>query len=109
MEHLPTNMLLPTLIIVTSLLSTAVAIIAYFLKEMRAAQKERDNKQDDAIKDVNEDVKALRNYVLKECVDKDSFVRAVAGVEHKVDCIFDEIKEINKNLHKLIGVNVKNG
>lgn len=103
MENLPANMLLPAVLILLSLLSTAVTIVAYFLKDMRASQKEKDNKQDAAIKEVNEDLVSFKTYVLREYVDRESFIRANASLDNKIDCIFKEITEINKNLNQLLG------
>ncbi len=103
METLPADVLLPALLIVTSLLSTAVGIIVWFLKDMRSSQKERDNKQDNDIKEVGSNLESFKTYVLRNFVDREDFIRAVASLDNKMECMFREIGEINKNLNRMLG------
>ncbi|MEW6423162.1 MAG: hypothetical protein AB1523_00200 [Bacillota bacterium] len=102
-QALPPAMLLPALLIVTSLLGTATLIIGYFLKDWKAAQKEKDAAQDQAIEGVRKDIADFKAALPHHYVLRDDFIRAVAGLDLKMDRMAREVSEINKSLARLLG------
>lgn len=103
MEQLSPGLYLPAIIILLSLLSTATGIIGYFLKDIKAAQKEKDQQQDKAIDDLKDVFNDFKSSLPRQYVLRDDFIRAIAGLDAKMDNVTKEIGEINKNLSKLIG------
>ncbi|GAB6170769.1 hypothetical protein JCM15765_02470 [Paradesulfitobacterium aromaticivorans] len=103
MSGVPQELYQPIALILVSILSIAFTIIGYFLKDIRSTMNTElvSNKREiQEVKDDLADFKAVlpHNYVMRE-----DFIRAVSGLDHKVDSIGREITEINKNIGKLLG------
>lgn len=103
MPDLPVDLYRPAATILFGLLCGALGIIGYFLRDIRQAVKEQLAAQDEKIKAVEKDVSNLRETLPQKYVLRDDFVRAIAGLDNKVDSIFKEVGEINKSLNRLIG------
>ncbi|MCL6612615.1 MAG: hypothetical protein K6T66_13860 [Peptococcaceae bacterium] len=103
MEQLPPSLLVAALTITISFLSAAVGIIGYFLRDIKSSQKEKDSTQDKAIQDVKDDLADFKAMIPVKYVQRDDFIRVVAGLDAKIDKMYSEVGEINKNLNKLIG------
>ncbi|AEG60030.1 hypothetical protein [Desulforamulus ruminis] len=103
MEQLPANILLPSLLIVVSLLSSAVGIIGYFLKDIKCNQERKDAKQDQVIEDIKNDFAEFKASLPHNYVLRDDFIRVSSGIELKIDRVSRDIGEINKGLAELIG------
>ncbi len=103
MPDLPLDLYKPAATLLFGLLCTAMGIIGYFLRDIRQAVKEKHAEQDEKIKAVEKDVASLREALPQKYVLRDDFVRAIAGLDNKVDSIFKEVGEINKSLNRLIG------
>lgn len=103
MENLSPGLYIPAIVILLSLLSAAVGIIGYFLKDIKASQKEKDQQQDRLLDDIKDDLNDFKSSLPRQYVLRDDFIRAVAGLDAKMDNVTREIGEINKNLSKLIG------
>lgn len=109
MEQLPVSLLIPALTITISFLSAAVGIIGYFLKDIKSSQKEKDASQDKAIEAVKDDLSDFKALIPRQYVHRDDFIRVVTGLDAKIDKIFSEVGDINKNLNKLLGGKQSNG
>jgi len=103
MENLSPGLYIPAIIVLISLLSTAVGIVGYFLKDIKASQKEKDQLQDAAIEGVKDNFNDLKSTLPRQYVLREDFIRVVAGLDAKMDSAIREIGEINKNLNKFIG------
>lgn len=103
MEQLPASVIAAGVTITISLLSAAVGIIGYFLKDIKSSQKEKDSSQDKAIEAVKDDLADFKAQIPRQYVHRDDFIRVVTGLDSKIDKIFSEVGDINKNLNKLLG------
>lgn len=91
MEQLPPSLLLPALIITISLLSAAVGIIGYFLKDIKSSQKEKDTAQDKEIAAVKKDLSDFKAQLPLDYVLRDDFVREISTLNRKMDRVIREV------------------
>lgn len=103
MAELPANLYPAAATVLFSLLCTALGIIGYFLKDIRQQIKDQQKEQDSKIEKVQEEVTTLRESLPQKYVLRDDFIRAIAGLDNKVDNICREVSEISKGLNRLIG------
>lgn len=103
MPELPVDMYKPAAVLLFGFLCGALGIIGYFLHDIRQAVKEKHKEQDDKIKDVERQMATLKETLPQKYVLRDDFVRAIAGMDNKVDNIFKEVSDISKSLNRLIG------
>ena len=103
MENLSPQLYVPAVIILVSLLSAATGIIGYFLKDLKSSQKEKDMTQDQTIKEVSDKLAELKTVLPRQYVLRDDFIRAIAGLDSKIEVVFQEVCEINKNLNRIAG------
>jgi len=103
MPELPAELYRPAATVLYGLLCMAMGIIGYFLRDIRQSLKEKQQEQDQKIAAVERDVMNLKETLPQKYVLRDDFVRAVAGLENKIDNICREVSEINKGLSRLIG------
>lgn len=89
--------------VLASILSAALGIIGYFLKDIRSTIKEKNKEQDLRIDKVEKEISDFKAALPRHYVLRDDFLRSVSNLDNKVDNISKEIGEINKNLNKLIG------
>ena len=80
----------------------ALGIIGYFLRDIRYHGPTASAHQEQ-IKEVKDDLMEFKATIPRTFVMREDFIRAVAGLDHKVDTIGREITEINKNIGKLLG------
>ncbi|MDZ4042900.1 MAG: hypothetical protein U1D96_05320 [Eubacteriales bacterium] len=107
MPELPVDLYKPATVLLFGLLCAALGIIGYFLRDIRQAVKEKHAEQDKKIEAVERDVRRLSETLPQKYVLRDDFVRAIAGMDNKIDNIFKEVSEINKSLNRLIGGTTK--
>ncbi|MCM0757362.1 hypothetical protein M7775_02110 [Sporomusa sphaeroides DSM 2875] len=88
-------------------LTTACGAVAYFLKDIRTDIREKDKQQDTAIAKVAEDLATFKAQLPANYVMRDDFLRAIANQDYKLDVLAKEVGEVNKNLNKLIGGQVR--
>lgn len=75
-------------------LTTLIAIIAFFLKSYKVQQEKRDEEQQEQIDKIQND---LQNYKLEAAdryVHKDDFIRATTQTDRKLDKIYDELMKL---------------
>ncbi len=103
MPDLPTSLYPVAATILFGLLCTALGMIAYFLKEMRNDIKEKNQTQDQKIEAIKQDVSALKEDLPLKYVLRDDFIRAIAGLDRKMDLMGKEMTLISNGLNQLIG------
>ncbi len=103
MENLSPELYVPAIIILVSLLSAAIGIIGYFLKDLKSNQKEKDMAQDQMIKETRDNLADFKAAIPRQYVLRDDFIRAIAGLDSKIEIVFQEVCEINKNISKIAG------
>ena len=84
-------------------LSTAMSVVGYLVKDIRSSIKEKNQQQDDEICGIKKDLADFKANLPREYVLRDDFVRAVAGMERKVDLVAREIGTMSRALNQLIG------
>lgn len=92
------------LMILMTVLSTAIGIIAFFIKDIRNTLSEDQRRQDEAIDSVRQDLNELKSELPREYVMRDDFIRAMASLDHKIDRMAREIKEISRVLNRIAGI-----
>ncbi|KEQ23418.1 hypothetical protein [Paenibacillus tyrfis] len=118
MNQLPTGALITVISVLGSILLTLASIIGYFLKDIRNSVKENQSAQDKHIQNIERDVSELKaelpqKYVLKDDFNralkelKDDQTRAIAGLEHKVDTLTRDVREMLQNVSKIMGTGGK--
>lgn len=100
---LPVELYEPAVAVLFGLLCSAAGVIAYFLRDIRQAVREKHKEQDDKIDKLWADFADMKSSLPRQYVLRDDFIRAVAGLDSKVDTACKEISEINKLLNRLIG------
>ncbi|SHJ59960.1 hypothetical protein [Desulfofundulus thermosubterraneus] len=103
MLDLPSELYRPVATLLYTLLCVAMGIIAYFLRDIRQSVKEKQQEQDQKIDGIQKDLNVIRETLPQRYVLRDDFIRAIAGLDNKVDNIGKEVSEINKALNRLIG------
>ncbi|MTI82729.1 MAG: hypothetical protein FH756_02280 [Firmicutes bacterium] len=103
MPDMPAELYKPTTIILFGLLCGAAGVIAYFLKDIRQAVKEKHQEQDGKIEKLQVDFADMKANLPRQYVLRDDFIRAIAALDNKVDNIGKEITEISKSLNQIIG------
>lgn len=83
-------------------IGTAIGIIGFFLKDIRSSIKDKQNKQDQEIEKVRDDLNAFKASLPRHYVMRDDFIRAMTGLEMKVDRVSTEVSELNKNVTRLL-------
>jgi len=84
-------------------LSMALGVAGYLLKDIRASIKEKSREQDEEIDGIKKDLADFKAQMPREYVLRDDFVRAVAGLDRKIDRVTREISGISRSLNQLIG------
>ncbi|MCD9025764.1 hypothetical protein [Cohnella silvisoli] len=118
MEQLPTGALISIISVLITVLLTLVGIVGYFLKDIRASVKEKQKDQDENLSVISKEISKLKEdlpvkYVLKDDYTrtlkelKDDQTRAIAGVEHKVDTLTRDVREMLQVVSKLTGLGGK--
>lgn len=119
MEQLPVGTLVTIISILGTVLLTLFSVISYFLKDIRSSVKEKQNSQDKNIQEIERDFSEFKaelpqRYVLKDDFNrslkelKDDQTRAIAGLEHKVDTLTRDVREMIASVSKLTGAGGKN-
>ncbi|QUO43442.1 hypothetical protein KDJ56_11075 [Brevibacillus composti] len=114
MDQLPTGTLITIISVMGSILLTLASIIGYFLKDIRASVKENQNALDKNLQEIEKDFSDFKaelphKYVLKDDFNralkelKDDQTRAIAGLEHKVDTLTRDVREMLQSVSKLTG------
>lgn len=103
MLELPPELYRAATTLLYTLLCAAFAVIAYFLKDIRQSVKEKQREQDEKIDELSKDMSRLKETLPQKYVLRDDFIRAIAGLDNKVDNIAKEVGEINKSLSRLLG------
>lgn len=96
------------------ILTAAIGIIVYFLRDLKSSNDKKQDQQDTEISKVRDDltgeVDKIRDDLTKiitslphTYVLRDDFLRAITCLEMKVDTIARDIGELNKNVSKLAG------
>ncbi|WP_027364010.1 hypothetical protein [Desulfotruncus alcoholivorax] len=101
MTDLPIELYKPAVTILFGLLCGSAGIIAYFLRDIRQAVKEKHKEQDEKINKLQEDFAEMKAQLPRHYVLRDDFIRAIAALDSKVDNISKEIGEINKTLNRM--------
>ena len=84
-------------------IGTVIGIVGYFLKDVKASFRKEQDRQDKEIEKTREELNAFKANLPHYYVMRDDFLRAVTGLEMKVDVISRDIGELNKNVAKLLG------
>lgn len=103
MASLPADLYPAATTILYGLLGAAMGIIAYFLRDIRQSVKEKQQEQEQKLESLRKDMTNLKESLPHKYVLRDDFVRAIAGLDHKIDTICKEIGDISKGLNRLIG------
>lgn len=103
MQYLPPTLYFPALMIAVSLLGSAVLIIGFFVRYWMNNQEKKDKEQDEEIKSLRDDLADFKATLPRDYVLRDDFIRAVAGLELKVDRIGRDVGSISKGLARLLG------
>ena len=76
-----------------------IAIIGYFLRDMRETLNKQIAKQDERIDKIVQNLVDLREELPMKYVLRDDFLRAVSGLDNRIDSGFKEIsKQIQNRL-----------
>ncbi|GBF34129.1 hypothetical protein DCCM_3241 [Desulfocucumis palustris] len=102
-QALPPSLLFPALLILISILSAAVGIIGYFLKDIKVMQKEKDDKQDKAIQDVKDELADFKAQMPHVYVMRDDYVREISSLNLKMDRVIREVSGLAKIFRKTGG------
>ena len=103
MSNLPADLYQPLTIILIAVLSATLGIIGYFLKDIRSSMNTELGQSKREIQSIKDDLADFKASLPHTYVMREDFIRAIAGLDHKVDSISKEITEINKNIGKLLG------
>lgn len=68
--------------------------LSWFVKRSFDQQHDREQRQEDRIREVDDKVNAMRNYLADEFVKKSDFQRTVAAQDRKLDRILEEVLRI---------------
>lgn len=100
---LPASLYLPALLIVVSLLGSAVLIIGFFVRYWMGAQEKKDDSQDTEIKKIREDLATFKAQLPEKYTLRDDFIREVSVLHLKIDRIVRDISKMSKLLGKILG------
>ncbi|QGP91693.1 hypothetical protein MGLY_10350 [Neomoorella glycerini] len=89
--------------VLLTILSAALGVVGYLLKDIRAGMKDNEKEQNERIELLKREMADFKANMPKEYVLRDDFVRAIAGLDHKLDRMAREVSIINSSLNKLIG------
>jgi hypothetical protein len=89
--------------VLVALLSAALGIIAYFLKDIRQNIKEKNVEQDEAIECLRDEFSNFKAMLPREYVLRDDYLRTTANLENKMDNLVKIISDLNKNINWLLG------
>lgn len=89
--------------VLVALLSAAIGIIGYFLRDLKSSMQSKNDNLNKAIQDVDKDLTKLKITMPANYVLRDDFLRAIANLDHKFDSMSRDISEINKNLNRMLG------
>lgn len=99
-------------------LGIIIALIAFFLKDLKKQNDDKHRELGDGIEKAKEDFKTENDKIREEYtklitslphtyVLRDDFLRAITCLEMKVDTIARDIGELNKNVSQLAGGGAK--
>jgi uncharacterized membrane-anchored protein YhcB (DUF1043 family) len=94
--------------IYNGILTLAIGVIGYFLKDYKNATKEKQKALEDEIAKVKDDLVKLATTLPLNYTLRDDFLRAITSLDMKVDTIARDVGEVSKNLSKLVGGIQKN-
>ncbi|GAB6173292.1 hypothetical protein JCM15765_27700 [Paradesulfitobacterium aromaticivorans] len=103
MNNVPSDLYQPVMTVLIAIVSAALGIIGYFLKDIRSSVRGEIDENKREIEKVQEELADFKATLPHTYVMSDDFIRAVASLDHKVDGIGKEITEINKNIGKRLG------
>lgn len=89
--------------ILLTILSLALTIIGYFIKDIRQNLKDTQSKHEQEITKVRDDLTSLITSLPHTYVLRDDFLRVISCLEMKVDTIGRDVGELNKNVSRLVG------
>lgn len=111
------------------LVITMLGVIGYFLKDLNSSVKQKQALQDQTLTNITQEFSKLKEdlpikYVMKEDYTralqelkedqarnlkelKDDQTRAIAGIEHKVDTLTRDVREMLQTVSKLTGTGGK--
>lgn len=107
MTTLPASLQNVAIVILFGILCACLGAIGYFLRDIRSSINNRLTEQDKKIEKIEQDLSKLEKTLPLKYTLRDDFIRAVAGLENKMDCIFKELGEVSKALNRLIGIGGK--
>lgn len=88
--------LLMVIILLAVVLAFLLGVVGYLLKDMRATIRDRLDVNTREIKAVWEHVGRQDRMLPLTYVLRDEFVRAMAGFDRKLDCVFEAVNELRK-------------
>lgn len=94
--------------IYNGILTLAVGVIGYFLKDYKTSTREKQKALEDEITKVREDLTKLVTTLPLNFTLRDDFLRAITSLDMKIDTIARDVGEVSKNLSKLVGGIQKN-
>jgi hypothetical protein len=96
--------LYPLLIVMLSFLFLAtLSVVGYLLKDLKSSFEKAQKRQDDDIDKVADRLSNLEKSLPIQFVLRDDFVRAIAGLDLKIDRMLREVFDLNKRLAKFLG------
>lgn len=84
-----------------------VGIILNMLYEMRSTNNKRMENHENKLDILQKDIETMRSTMPVQYVLRDDFLRSVSNLDTKVDRMTADIAEINKNIGKIVGGEVK--
>jgi uncharacterized protein with von Willebrand factor type A (vWA) domain len=119
MSDLSTELYKPAATVLYTLLTGCIAIILYFLRDIRQSIKEKHQVHDQSIDELKDDLAEFKAILPQEYVQKDDFhrviremkddqARAITGLEHKVEILTRDVREMMQEIGKHMGIGGKN-
>lgn len=90
-----------------AIFTTLMGIILNLLYNMRSDHKEERTETKKRIAQVDEKIENMRASMPMQYVLRDDFLRSISGLDTKIDHMASDITEINKNIGKIAGGEVK--
>lgn len=91
----PTGLLM-VIVILSVVMAFLLGVVGYLLKDMRATVRDRLNANSLEIQKVWEHLGRHERTLPLTYVLRDEFVRAMAGFDRKLDCVYEAVDELRK-------------
>ncbi|NPV70302.1 MAG: hypothetical protein HPY55_06610 [Firmicutes bacterium] len=91
------------IVVLMALLIAAASVIGYLLRDFKLSFERGQQKQDDTIDGLAKDLSNLKATLPEKFVMRDDFLRAVAGLDRKMDLVMREVTNTSRLVAELRG------